>query len=156
MQRRMVAAHTRYARDRWNLLSEEDEELVKARGWEAPLRDLGVSGMRPSSWPEAAKCLHAQYAHWLALTHDHLIDDAHRPLPPSPTPLKESAKGMEGAEEAVVGESSNEKGACGGIVMEQGEGRQGDEAVSSDRCSNPIGDWVHELLQEAHDDCAVE
>lgn len=92
----MCRAHQLYAEFRWNLLLEEDKQLVITNGWEKSLRQVGIAGMRTF---DAVKCLHGHYAHYLAKPeHGNVIglwvhellsnqaDDLPLPTPPSSTP----------------------------------------------------------------------
>ena len=55
--------HEAYATERWSLLVDADVEFARSRNWEAPLREVGIAGLRNF---ERVKCLHAHYAHFLA------------------------------------------------------------------------------------------
>lgn len=65
----MAGCHQRYAASRWELLTDRDRELVEAKGWVRPLKDVGIAGIRNFA---SVKCLHTHYAHYLA-TKDNLI-----------------------------------------------------------------------------------
>ena len=59
----MKKAHELYAQERWDLLSEEDKELIDRNNWTKALRDVGIAGM----WSfQFVKCLHTHYCHHLA------------------------------------------------------------------------------------------
>jgi hypothetical protein len=60
-----------YARERWNLLTQRDQELVMERkGWKNALHEnVGIAGIRNFG---RVKCLHTHYAHYLA-TKDNII-----------------------------------------------------------------------------------
>lgn len=60
------AAHKLYAEERWALLTVDDVELIKRRGWEASY-STGVAGIvKPSN----IKCIHTHFAHFLATGHN--------------------------------------------------------------------------------------
>ncbi len=63
LQARYAEDHRRYAQERFSLLSREDQELLRRRGWLAALRDRGIAGIADF---RTVKCLHAHYAHHLA------------------------------------------------------------------------------------------
>uniref|UniRef100_A0A7R9YDZ3 DUF501 domain-containing protein n=1 Tax=Pinguiococcus pyrenoidosus TaxID=172671 RepID=A0A7R9YDZ3_9STRA len=67
------AAHQHYARVRWEMVSDKDRALCEARGWTERIRDTGVAGMKDF---DNVKCLHAHYAHFLALEDGSLFSDA--------------------------------------------------------------------------------
>ncbi|KAG7395879.1 hypothetical protein PHYBOEH_003083 [Phytophthora boehmeriae] len=60
---KMAQNHREYAEQRWQMLTEHDLEIVKGRGWEFVLRDVGIAGIRDFT---NVKCLHTHYAHYLA------------------------------------------------------------------------------------------
>lgn len=55
--------HRDYIRERWQLLSREDKAFLKAHKLEEVLKQRGIGGIR--DWNKV-KCLHLQYAHYLA------------------------------------------------------------------------------------------
>jgi len=67
----MAECHEAYARERWEMLTPHDRELVARRKWDRALRDVGVAGIRNFA---SVKCLHTHYAHFLA-TRDNLIGE---------------------------------------------------------------------------------
>lgn len=67
----MQESHESYARERWEMLTPSDRELVERNGWTRALRDVGVAGIRNFA---AVKCLHTHYAHFLA-TGENLIGE---------------------------------------------------------------------------------
>ena len=65
---RLLKAHRHYASVRMGLLTPDDRETLKR---EFPsilhvLEETGVAGIKDVTNPEAVKCLHAHYAHYLA------------------------------------------------------------------------------------------
>lgn len=64
MRDMLMAQQQQYIDTRWQLISEEDRQLIASRGWEQNLRQRGIGG---ASNLGAVKCLHAHYAH-------HLVD----------------------------------------------------------------------------------
>ena len=62
----MERAHKSYGKQRWALLTKEDQENVLQRGWGDALSEKrGVAGIRGGRW-NSVKCLHAHAAHYLA------------------------------------------------------------------------------------------
>jgi len=55
--------HREYILERWQLLSPEDRAFLKARKLEETLKKRGIGGIK--DWNKV-KCLHLQYAHYLA------------------------------------------------------------------------------------------
>ncbi|CAH0479038.1 unnamed protein product [Peronospora belbahrii] len=68
---KMVQSHREYAEQRWQMMTPHDIELVKSRGWEFVLRNVGIAGIREFT---NVKCLHTHYAHYLA-TGNNLIGE---------------------------------------------------------------------------------
>ncbi|RLN53632.1 hypothetical protein BBJ29_004745 [Phytophthora kernoviae] len=68
---KMAQNHREYAEQRWRMLTEHDLGVVKGRGWEFVLRDVGIAGIRDFT---NVKCLHTHYAHYLA-TGNNLIGE---------------------------------------------------------------------------------
>lgn len=67
----MATAHSLYGKQRWSLIQDDDQHLVKCRKWESALDDSkGVAGIRNF---QAVKCLHAHAAHYLAGCEENLI-----------------------------------------------------------------------------------
>ncbi|CAH0521367.1 unnamed protein product [Peronospora belbahrii] len=64
-------SHREYAEQRWQMMTPHDIELVKSRGWEFVLRNVGIAGIREFT---NVKCLHTHYAHYLA-TGNNLIGE---------------------------------------------------------------------------------
>ena len=64
----MERAHKSYGTSRWNLLTPQDKESVRQRGWENALDERrGVAGISLSKGRfDCVKCLHAHVAHYLA------------------------------------------------------------------------------------------
>ena len=54
--------HRAYLNERWETLSEEDRHWVESQGWEAYFKK-GIGGI--ANWAHI-KCLHLQFAHYLA------------------------------------------------------------------------------------------
>mmetsp|Transcript_5119 Transcript_5119/g.6613 ORF Transcript_5119/g.6613 Transcript_5119/m.6613 type:complete len:417 (-) Transcript_5119:183-1433(-) len=60
----MTKAHQSYGNCRWDMLTDEDKQYVKERGWVTALNiERGVAGIRRFG---TVKCLHAHAAHYLA------------------------------------------------------------------------------------------
>jgi hypothetical protein len=60
----MERAHASYGKERWELLTKTDKELLVSRNWQGAVgTDKGISGIRK---PFAIKCLHAHLAHYLS------------------------------------------------------------------------------------------
>ena len=59
----MEEAHKAYAKERWELLTKEDQELVIKNGWSEAYDNVGVAGIRDFT---QVKCLHGHYAHYRA------------------------------------------------------------------------------------------
>ena len=56
-------SHERYMEERWGMLSSEQREYVRGRGWGAYFERGGIGGIK--DWGQI-KCLHLHYAHYLA------------------------------------------------------------------------------------------
>jgi serine/threonine protein phosphatase PrpC len=70
---RMKVAHRLYSEFRWNLLTNEDKEMIEKAGWAQNLRDIGIAGMAKC---DTVKCLHTHYAHFLAFPeHGNIIGE---------------------------------------------------------------------------------
>ncbi|NPV53745.1 MAG: DUF501 domain-containing protein [Firmicutes bacterium] len=68
VRERLLRAHRHYASARMELLTPDDREMLEGR-FPSILRALaetGVAGIKDVTNPEAVKCLHAHYAHYLA------------------------------------------------------------------------------------------
>jgi hypothetical protein len=62
--------HAAYAAERWALLREDDKEYARSKQYDVALRDSGICGMM--HW-QRVKCLHAQYAYYLAVGRTTLV-----------------------------------------------------------------------------------
>ena len=56
-------SHERYMEERWGMLSSEQREYVRGRGWGAYFERGGIGGIK--DWGQI-KCLHLHYAHYPA------------------------------------------------------------------------------------------
>jgi hypothetical protein len=68
---RMKRAHDAYGKERLDLLTTPDRQLIQSRRWESAFAiDRGVAGIRNFG---SVKCLHAHTAHYLSGNSDNLI-----------------------------------------------------------------------------------
>jgi len=67
----MERAHAAYGKERYELITKDDWELIRCFGWESAFATTrGVSGIKN---PAAVKCLHAHTAHYLSGCTDNVL-----------------------------------------------------------------------------------